>query len=116
MDSATLYRVGNFDQATVNQLAADTGSLVEAISAAGALSLNTYVSELTVSGTKAYTLAAPTFFGQRKRRVCLSAASPPLVTLPGSSPAPTTGFALSSTFTFTAVGQAIELLAAGTVT
>lgn len=111
MDSATLYRVGNFDQATVNQLAADTGSLVEAISAAGALSLNTYVSELTVSGTKAYTLAAPTFAGQRKRIQCVSAASTPLGTVTITSPDDTAGFVCPAAPIFTAVAQCLELIA-----
>lgn len=111
MDLATLMKVGNFDQTTMNQLAADTGSLVESISAAGALSLGIYVTELTVSATKAYTLAAPTFAGQRKRIVCVAATSTPLGTVTISSPDDTTGFVCSSTFTFTDVGQAIELVA-----
>lgn len=111
MDTTTLLRVANFDQSTANQLAADTSSLVEAVSAAGALSLNAYLTELTVSGTKAYTLAAPTFAGQRKKITCVSAASSPLGTVTVSSPDDTAGFVCSSTFTFTDVGQSIELQA-----
>jgi hypothetical protein len=111
MDIIRLQQVGNFDSTTIAQLAADTGSLVEGISAAGALSLGIYQTELTVSGTKAYTLAAPTFAGQRKRIVCVSAASTPLGTVTVSSPDDTAGFVCSSTFTFTDVGQAIELVA-----
>jgi hypothetical protein len=111
MDQATLLRVANFDTATANQLAGDTGSLVDAVSAAGALDLGKYVTELTVSGTKAYTLAAPTFAGQRKRIVCVSAASSPLGTVTISAPDTTTGFACASAFTFDTVGQAIELQA-----
>lgn len=111
MDQATLLRVGNFDQATANQLATDTGSLVEAVSAAGALSLNTYLTELTVSGTKAYTLAAPTFAGARKRITCVSAASTPLGTVTLTSPDDTAGFVCAGAFTFDTVGQSIELVA-----
>ena len=111
MDQTRLNTVGNFDQTTINQLAADTGSLVDSVSAAGALSLNTYTTELTVSGTKAYTLAAPTYAGQRKLIRCVSAASSPLGTVTVSSPDDTTGFVCSSAFTFTDVGQAIELQA-----
>lgn len=109
MDQATLLRVGNFDQATANQLASDTGSLVEAVSAAGALSLNTYLTELTVSGTLAFTLAAPTFAGQKKLIRCVSAASTPLGTVTISAPETLAGLVLPSTVTFTAVGQEIEL-------
>jgi hypothetical protein len=111
MDQTRLNTVGNFDQTTIDQLAADTGSLVDAVSAAGALSLTAYVTELTVSGTVAYTLAAPTFAGQRKRIVCVSAASTPLGTVTVSSPDDTAGFVCASAFTFTDVGQAIELQA-----
>lgn len=111
MDLATLGRVGNFDQATINQLAGDTGSLVEAISVAGALSLGVYTTELTISGTLAFTLAAPTFAGQRKRVVCVSAASTPLGTLTVTGPDTTAGFVCGTVFTFNAVGQEIEFVA-----
>lgn len=111
MDLSTLVRVGNFDANTINQLAADTGSLVEAISAAGALSLNIYSSELTISGTLAFTLAAPTFAGQKKKISCVAATATPLGTVTIASPDTVTGFACSSTFTFTASGQYIELVA-----
>lgn len=111
MDQTRLNTVGNFDPTTIAQLAADTGSLVDAVSAAGALDLGKYVTELTVSGTKAYTLAAPTFAGQRKRIVCVSAASTPLGTVTLTSPDDTTGFVCAGAFTFTDVGQAIELMA-----
>lgn len=111
MDIATLGRVGNFDQATINQLATDTGSLVESVSAAGALSLNTYVTELTISATMAFTLAAPTFAGQRKLIRCVAATSTPLGTVTISSPDNVTGFVCATIFTFDTVGQAIELRA-----
>jgi hypothetical protein len=112
MDTTQLYKVGNFDQNTINQLALDTGSLVESISAAGALTaLGIFITELSVDGTKAYTLAAPTFAGQRKLIRCVAATNTPLGTVTISAPDTTTGFVCSSTFTFTAVGQAIELRA-----
>lgn len=78
---------------------------------ATALSTTIYESRLTVSGTMAFTLAAPTYAGQRKRIVCESAASTPLGTVTITGPDTTTGFALSSTFTFDTAGQAIELIA-----
>lgn len=112
MDQTRLNTVGNFDQTTINQLAVDTGSLVDAVSAAGALSLAMYTTELTVSGTVAYTLAAPTYAGQRKRIVCVSAASTPLGTVTLTNNDSTSGFACASAFTFTAAGQALELMAA----
>lgn len=111
MDQTRLNTVGNFDQTTINQLAADTGSLVESLSAAGAISLNTYVTELTVSGTMAFTLAAPTYVGQSKLIRCVSAASTPLATVTLTSPDTVTGFVCSSTFQFDAVGQTVELRA-----
>lgn len=106
-----LGEVGNFDTTTINQLRPALSGGVDAVSAAGALDLTMYITELTVSGTKAYTLAAPTVSGQRKRIVCVSAASTPLGTVTIASPDTTTGFACSSTFTFDTVGQAIELQA-----
>ncbi len=111
MDQPRLNTVGNFDPVTIAQLACDTGSLVDAVSAAGALALDKYRTALTISGTLAFTLAAPTYAGQRKRIECVSAASTPLGTVTISSPDNVTGFVCASTFTFTAVGQAIELMA-----
>jgi len=116
LTAAQLKQVGNFDQSTIDGLSDAIGAGIDAVSAAGALSLTTYLTELTVSGTKAYTLAAPTVAGQRKRIVCVSAASTPLGTVTISSPDTTTGFACASAFTFTDVGQAIELVATGATT
>jgi hypothetical protein len=106
-----LFQVGNFDQGTIDGLREALGGGVEAISAAGALSTASYETELTVSGTKAFTLAAPTVIGQRKLIRCVSAASTPLGTLTISSPDTTAGFVCSSTFQFDAVGQLLELKA-----
>lgn len=82
---------------------------IEAVSSAGALSTTIELTELTVSGTVAYTLAAPTVAKQRKTIRCVSAASTPLGTVTISSPDTTSGFVCASTFTFTAVGQEIRL-------
>lgn len=106
-----LKTVGNFDASTIANLADAIGQGVDAVSAAGALDVTRYVTELTVSGTKAYTLAAPTTPGQRKRIVCVSAASTPLGTVTISSPETATGLACAASFTFTTAGQAIELVA-----
>ena len=106
-----LKAVANFDQTATAQLRDALGGGVDSVSAAGALALDKYLTELTVSGTKAYTLAAPTVAGQRKRIVCVSAASTPLGTVTISSPDDTAGFVCASAFTFTNVGQAIELVA-----
>lgn len=111
LTSAQLQAVGNFDASTIANLADAVGQGIDSVSAAGALATDRYVTELTVSGTKAYTLAAPTTAGQRKRIVCVSAASTPLGTVTISSPETAAGLACSATFTFTAVGQAIELVA-----
>lgn len=106
-----ISRVGNFDQSTIDNLRVALNGGIEAISAAGALSLASYETQLTVSGTVAYTLAAPTVAGQKKRIVCVSAASSPAGTLTISSPDDTTGFVCPSAFTFNTVGQAVELVA-----
>lgn len=111
LTETNLAKVGNFDQATIDQLRDALGGGADAVSAAGALSLLSYETQLTVSGTVAYTLAAPTVIGQKKRIVCVSAASTPLGTVTITAPDTVTGFALSSTFVFTAVGQALELVA-----
>lgn len=111
LDDTNLKKVGNFDPTTIAQLADAIGAGIDSVSAAGALALDKYVTELTVSATKAYTLAAPTVVGQRKRIVCVSAASTPLGTLTISSPDDTAGFVCASTFQFDAAGQAIELVA-----
>lgn len=67
----------------------------------GALSLSKKTSLLSISGTKAYTLAAGEFEGQRKRVVVTVAGSTPVGTLTVTGP--------TATFVFNEVGQAIEL-------
>lgn len=111
LSETNLFKVGNFDSTAIAQLRPALGGGIEAVSAAGALDPAFRITELTVSGTKAYTLAAPTVAGQRKRIVCVSAASSPLGTVTLSSPDDATGFVCASAFTFTDVGQAIDLVA-----
>lgn len=111
LSEENLKKVGNFDPTTIAQLADALGARIDAISAAGALALDQYETQLTISGTLAFTLAAPTVAGQRKRITCVSAASTPLGTVTVSSPDDTTGFVLPSTLVFTAAGQSIELVA-----
>lgn len=104
-----LSEVGNFNTEAIGQLRPALGGGVDAVSAAGALDLTKMVTELTVSATKAYTLAAPTVAGQKKVIRCVAATSTPLGTVTISSPDDTAGFVCSTTFTFTDVGQAIWL-------
>lgn len=111
LSETQLSQVGNFDTNTIAALRPALGGGIDAVSAAGALDVAKYITELTVSGTKAYTLAAPTVAGQRKRITCVSAASTPLGTVTLTGPDDTAGFVCATAFTFTAVGQSIELIA-----
>lgn len=72
-------RTASFYTKSIAGLNALLGS--EAVSAAGAVDPDVYLTELTVSGTKAYTLADGTYVGQRKAIECVSAASTPLGTV-----------------------------------
>ncbi len=108
-----LRKVGNFDADSIANLTADlnAGADVDAVSAAGALSLTRVRTELSVSGTAAYTLAAPTVVNQEKIITCVAAASIPAGTLTITSPDTTTGFACGATYFFDVVGQEIHLKA-----
>lgn len=100
--------VGNFNTEAIGQLRVALRGGIDAISAAGAVDLTQFVTELTVSGTIAYTMAAPTVDKQRKLIRCVSAASSPLGTVTITNPDATTGFVCPTTITFTAVGQEVE--------
>ena len=104
-----LSQVGNFDAETIGQLRPALGGGVDAVSAAGPCDPLKYSTELTISGTKAYTLAAPTVAGQKKKISCVAATSSPAGTLTISSPDDTTGFVLPSAIVFDDVGQTIWL-------
>jgi hypothetical protein len=111
LTESQLSKVGNFDTDTIANLRPALDGGTESLSAAGALDRSKFTSELAVTGTLAFTLAAPTVAGQRKRVVCTLAASTPLGTLTVSSPDDTAGFVCSATFVFNAVGQSIEFVA-----
>lgn len=113
LTNAMLKRIANFRRADVDAVTADlqAGEAVDALSADGACSLTKVRTTLAVTGTDAYTLAAPTFANQRKIITCVLAASIPAATLTISSPDTTTGFACPATFFFDVVGQEIELVA-----
>lgn len=113
LTAAQLRVLGQFDADTITNLTADlnAGADVDAVSAAGALSLTRVTTELSVDGTKAYTLAAPTTVNQTKRVVCVAATNTPAGTLTVSSPDDTTGFVCPATFFFDNVGQTLEFVA-----
>ena len=90
---------------------ADLGS--ESLSASSQLDLTVRTSLLTVSGTMAFTLTDGTYLGQRKRVQCVSAASTPLGVLTINSPETASGLVCAGTFTFAAVGQAVDFLWTG---
>jgi hypothetical protein len=108
-----IRKLSGFRADIIAALTADLGAgeAKDAISAAGACSLTRVYTELTISGTKAYTLAAPTAVNQRKVITCVSAASTPAGTLTVTSPDDTTGFVCPATFFFDNVGQEITLIA-----
>ncbi len=82
---------------------------IDSLAAPGALDLDVLISQLSVDGTDAFTLAAPTRTGQRKIVRCVGATGSPIGTLTVSSPDDTTGYVCAATFVFTAVGQEITL-------
>lgn len=111
LTDSQIAQICGFDADRIAALKADLlfNGNVDGVSASGACSLTRRVTELTVSATKAYTLAAPTYAGQRKVIRCVSAASAPLGTLTISSPDDTTGFVCPATVLFDTAGQEIEL-------
>lgn len=78
---------------------------------ATALALDVRLSELSISGTDTFTLAAPTYAGQEKTIRVVGAASIPVGTLTVTSPDDTVGFVCQATFVFDTVGQEITLKA-----
>lgn len=112
LTAAQIAAIAGFDQDVIDALTADlnAGMNVDGVSASGACSLTRVRTELTISGTKAYTLAAPTAPGQTKIITCVSAASTPAGTLTVSSPDDTTKFVCPATFFFDTAGQEIELV------
>lgn len=111
LTDAQIAALAGFDADTIAALKADllNQGNIDAVSSSGACSLVRVVTELSVDGTKAYTLAAPTYTGQKKVIRCVEATNTPAGTLTVTGPDTTTGFALASTFFFDNVGQQIEL-------
>lgn len=112
LSQVQIEKISGFDSDIVTELTAALGagsSAVDALTADGALSLTKTRTTLAVTGTDAYTLAAPTYTGQRKIITCVLAASTPAATLTVSSPDTTTGFVCPATFFFDTVGQEITL-------
>lgn len=83
---------------------------VEAVAAAGALSVATEITTLAVTGTTAYTLANGLYIGQRKTAVVISGASTPVGTI---TPATPSGFATVTTLTAKGSGATFEWGGAG---
>lgn len=103
-----LSEIGNFNTEAIGQLRPALRGGIDSVSAAGAVDLTKFVTELTVASTVAYTMAAPTIDKQRKLIRCVAATSTPLGTVTITNPDATTGFVCPTTITFTAVGQEIE--------
>lgn len=82
----------------------------------GALSVLVPITDLSVTGTQAYTLAdGPAgIAGMRKLIRCTVASTSPAGTLTIASPETTAGMVCSATFYFDTVGQAVELVWSGT--
>ena len=112
LTAAMIRSLANFRQDQIDALTADlqAGEAVDALTADGAISLTKVQTTLAVTGTDAYTLAAPTVPNTRKIITCVLAASSPAATLTVTSPDDTTGFVCASSFFFDAVGQEIELV------
>lgn len=106
-----LSQVGNFDAATIAQFREALGGGVDALTDSGAIDLAKYHTTLAVTGTDAYTMAAPTVAGQRKKVTCVLAASSPAATITVSSPDDTVGFVCPATFFMDVVGQSVEFIA-----
>lgn len=113
LTTAMIGKLAGFRQDIIDALTADLGAgeNVDAISAAGACSLTRMVTEASIDGTKAYTLAAPTYVNQRKIFRVVAATNTPAGTLTVSSPDDTTGFVCAASFFCDAVGQELEFVA-----
>jgi len=112
LTATTAGRIAGFNATDRDALLSDLGE--SEVVTSGALNLNKPIHEISVTGTQAYTLAAGTTTGQRKRIVCTVAASIPAGTLTITSPEDTAGLVCATTFFFSVVGQEIELVWTGT--
>lgn len=106
-----IAQITNFRADLMAALTTDLGEgqAIDAISAAGALSLTRETTELTIAATLAFTLAAPTYVGQKKRIKCVAATSTPAGTVTLTSPDATAGYVCAGSFFFDTVGQEVQL-------
>lgn len=81
-------------------------SSVQTRASDGAVSISTKTTLLSITGTRAYTIAAGAYEGQQKTLDCTVAASTPIGTLTGTF---IRGATAHTTITFAAVGQAVDL-------
>jgi hypothetical protein len=105
-------KIAGFDSTSRDALLSATNS--HEVVTSGAVSLNTLRTDLSVTGTQAYTLADGTVPGQRKLIRCTVAATIPAGTLTIATPEDTAGIVCPSTFVFDSVGQGIDLEWSGT--
>jgi len=116
LDLAHLEQLCNFDPITIAQFSDAIGFGIDAMTSAGTLDPAKYSTELTVANTMAFTLAAPTSAGQRKKITCVATSGTPLGVVTITSPDQTTGLVCPSTFTFTAPGQEVSLTSTAALT
>ncbi len=113
LTSAEAAAVAGFDSTTRDQLLSDFG-VADTITS-GTISLTTANTDVSVTGTVAFTLPDGTRAGQRKRVTCTVAATTPLGTLTVTTPSAVAGMVCPSTFVFTNVGQWVEFVWTGAV-
>jgi hypothetical protein len=104
--------LAGFDATTRDAMLTDLGVADTATS--GTISLTTRITNISVTGTAAYTLPNGTIAGQRKRVLCTVAASIPVGTITVTTPEDTAGIVCPSTFIMDTVGQAIDFIWSGT--
>jgi hypothetical protein len=78
-------------------------------SASGAISVATYFTNITIDGTKAYTIAAGTAVGQLKKIMCSAAINTPAGTLTIANPVS----ASTDVVLFSAAGDTLDLVWTG---
>lgn len=103
--------LAGFDATTRDAMLTDLGVADTATS--GTISLTTRITNISVTGSVAFTLPNGTIAGQRKRLLCTVAASIPVGTLTVTTPEDTAGIVCPSTFIFDTVGQAIDFIWSG---
>jgi hypothetical protein len=113
LGSAQAATMAGFDATTRDAILDFSGTSDTATS--GTLSLTTFNTDISVTGTVAFTLPNGTTAGQRKRVTCTVAASTPAGTLTVTSPSAVAGLVCPSTFVFNNVGQWVEFYWTGSV-